>query len=130
MVYIEPAMWLQIRQVLICLTFTAVFSITLSLAFSSLLSRTATATAASYGALAAICGGTMLVWLLRDAPFGHGTVVGALTINPLAAGLAVIRAPGFAEYQLIPGSWWFAAFASTLFMTLVVFRTHQLTRPQ
>ena len=35
MVYIEPAMWLQIRQVLICLTFTAVFSLTLSLAFSS-----------------------------------------------------------------------------------------------
>jgi len=130
MVCIEPAMWLQIRQVLISLTFTAVFCITLSLAFSSLLSRTATATAASYGALAAVCGGTMLVWLLRDAPFGHGAVVGALTINPLAAGLAVIRAPGFAEYQLIPGSWWFAAFASTLFMTLVVFRTHQLTRPQ
>jgi hypothetical protein len=44
--------------------------------------------------------------------------------------LAVIRAPGFAEYQLIPGSWWFAAFASTLFLALVVLRTHQLTRPQ
>lgn len=130
MVYIEPAMWLQIRQVLICLTFTAVFSLTLSLAFSSWLSRTATATAASYGVLAAVCGGTLLVWLGRDAPFGHDVVVAALTINPLAAGLAVIGTPGFAEYQLIPASWWFAAFASTAFLALVVFRTHQLIRPQ
>lgn len=130
MVYIEPAMWLQIRQVLICLTFTAVFSLTLSLAFSSWLSRTATATAASYGALAAVCGGTLLIWLGRDAPFGHDAVIAALTINPLAAGLAVIGAPGFAEYQLIPGSWWFAAFASASFLALVVFRTHHLTRPQ
>jgi len=130
MVYIEPAMWLQIRQVLICLTFTAVFSLTLSVAFSSLLSRTATATAASYGALAVFCGGTMLVWLLRDSPFGHSTVVWSLTMNPIAAGLAVIGTPGFAEYQLIPNSWWFATFASTLFMALVFLRTHQLTRPQ
>jgi ABC-type transport system involved in multi-copper enzyme maturation permease subunit len=130
MVYIEPAMWLQIRQVLICLTFTAVFSLTLSVAFSSLLSRTATATAASYGALAVFCGGTMLVWLLRDSPFGHGTVVWSLTMNPIAAGLAVIGTPGFAEYPLIPNSWWFATFASALFMALVFLRTHQLTRPQ
>jgi ABC-type transport system involved in multi-copper enzyme maturation permease subunit len=129
MVYIEPSMWLQIRQVLICLAWTAVFSITLSLACSSLLSRTATATAASYALLAAVCGGTMLVWLLRDAPFGHATVIGALMMNPIAAGLAVIGTPGFAEYPLIPGSWWFAAFASTLCMALVIFRTHQLTRP-
>lgn len=130
MVYIEPAMWLQSRQVLICLTFTAVFSITLSLACSSLLSRTATATATAYGALAALCGGPLLVWLLRDAPFGHGTVTWALTINPLAAALAVIRTPGFTQYQLIPNSWWFATFAAALFLAIVVIQTHRLTRPQ
>ncbi len=130
MVYIEPSMWLQIRQVLICLVFTGLFSVTLSLACSSLVSRTAMATATSYAVLAVMCGGTMLVWLLRDAPFGHDTVVGALMMNPIAAGLAVIRAPGFAEYQLIPGSWWFATCASTICMALVILRTHQLTRPQ
>lgn len=130
MVYIEPSMWLQIRQVLISLVLTGVFSIALSLACSSLFSRTATATASAYAALAVFCGGTMLVWLLRDAPFGHDTVVIALTMNPIAAGLAVIRTPGFAQYQLIPASWWFAACASMVCMALVIFRTHQLTRPQ
>jgi 4-hydroxybenzoate polyprenyltransferase len=130
MVYIEPSMWLQIRQVLISLVLTGVFSIALSLACSSLFSRTATATASAYAALAVFCGGTMLVWLLRDAPFGHGTVVIALTMNPIAAGLAVIRMPGFEPYQLIPASWWFAACASMICMALVILRTHQLTRPQ
>jgi len=130
MVYIEPAMWLQIRQVLICLTLTAVFSITLSLACSSLLSRTATATATAYGALAAVCGGPLLVWLLRDAPFGHGTVTWALTINPIAAALAVIRTPGFAPYPLIPNSWWCASFASAVFLAIVLLQTYRLTRPQ
>jgi len=42
----------------------------------------------------------------------------------------VIRTPGFAEYQLIPNSWWFATFASALFLALVFLRTHQLTRPK
>jgi ABC-type transport system involved in multi-copper enzyme maturation permease subunit len=130
MVYIQPEMWLQVRQVLICLVFTALFSISLSLAASSLFSRTAMATTVAYSALGVFCGGTMLIWLLRDSPFGHATVQWVLTTNPIAPALTVIQTPGFTEYSLIPANWWFVTFASALSATIVLVRTHRLTRPQ
>jgi ABC-type transport system involved in multi-copper enzyme maturation permease subunit len=130
MVYIKPDMWLQIRQVLICLTLTGVFAISLSLAASSLFRRTAVATTVAYAALSVICAGTMFIWLLRDAPFGHQVVEGALVINPIAAALAVIRTPGFTQYSLIPGNWWFIGVASSLCCLVVIIRTHRLIRPQ
>jgi ABC-type polysaccharide/polyol phosphate export permease len=130
MIYIKPEMWLQIRQVLICLALTGALSISLSFAASSLFHRTALAITAAYAALAVICAGTMFIWLLRDAPFGHETVQWALSINPIAAALSVIRTPGFAEYSLIPINWWITGIASACFALVVLVRTHQLTRPQ
>ncbi len=130
MVYIRPEMWLQIRQVLICLGFTALLSLSLSIAASSLFSRTAMATTVAYSALAVFCGGTMLVWLLRDSPFGHATVQWALTANPIAPALTVIQTPGFTQYTLIPANWWFVAFVSVLSAAIVLVRTRGLSRPQ
>ena len=130
MVYIRPEMWLQVRQVLICLAFTALLSIGLSFAASSLFRRTAMAMAASYSALAVVCGGTMFVWLLRDSPFGHTAVQWALTINPIAAALTVIETPGFTQYLLIPGNWWFTTAASAFCAAVVLVQTHRLKRPQ
>ncbi len=129
MVYIKPEMWLQVRQILICLAFTALFSISLTFAISSLFRRAAMAMAVSYSALGVVCGGTMLVWLLRDSPFGHATVQRALEINPIAAALTVIETPGFTQYTLIPGNWWFVTIASTVFAAIVLVQTHRLKRP-
>jgi ABC-type transport system involved in multi-copper enzyme maturation permease subunit len=129
MVYIRPEMWLQVRQVLICLAFTALFSISLSFAVSSLFRRAAMAMTVSYSALGAVCGGTMLVWLLRDSPFGHATVQRALEVNPIAAALTVIQTPGFTQYALIPSNWWFVTVASAIFAMIVLVQTHRLKRP-
>lgn len=130
MVYIQPEMWLQIRQVLICLLLTAAFSIGLSYACSSIFPRTAVSTAVAYALLTIICAGTMFVWLLRDNPFGHATVEVTLMINPIAAALSVIQTPGFTTYNLLPGNWWFLGISTVCFAVIVFLRTAYRMRPQ
>ncbi len=130
MMYIDPRMKLQIIRVSICLLATAGFSLLLSTAVSSLFRRTAPAITTAYILLFAIYAGTMLFWLGRDAPFGHSTVEAVLTINPLAATLSVIKAPGFKQYELLPANWWFLAGASTCSLGLLVTRIWRLMRPQ
>lgn len=129
MIYIKPALSEQVFQVLICLVLTAVFSILLSAAVSSLFRQTAPATATSYALLLGLCLGTMLVWLGRDAPFGHSTVETVLKINPMAAALSVMGTPGFGQYRLVPTNWWIIGGASLCALVLLVARTWRLTRP-
>ena len=130
MVYIEPGLRLQVERVVICLAATAGFAMLLSAAIGSLFRRTAPATAASYAALLAVCGAPLLVWLGRDAPFGHDTVERALLINPVAAALSVIRLSGFRDYQLIPGNWWFLGIGSAVCLLVLVIQTRRISRPQ
>jgi ABC-type transport system involved in multi-copper enzyme maturation permease subunit len=130
MVYIDPGLRLQVERVVICLAATAGFAMLLSAAIGSFFRRTAAATATAYAALFAICGAPLLVWLGRDAPFGHDTVERALLINPIAAALSVIRLPGFVDYDLIPGNWWFLGIVSGLSLVLLVAQTYRISRPQ
>ncbi len=130
MVYIEPGLRLQVERVVICLVATAMFAMLLSAAVGSLFRRTASATAASYTALLAVCGVPLLIWLGRDAPFGHDTVETALLINPVAAALSVIRLSGFRDYQLIPGNWWFLGIGSVVCLLVLIGQTHRISRPQ
>ena len=130
MVFIEPAMEQQVKRVVACLLLTALFALAVSACVGSLFRRAAPATMTAYGALLALCGGTMLVWLGRDAPFGHSTVEAALTLNPVAAALSVIDAPGFENYDLIPANWWFLCVASVGLLLVLGLRTWRLTRPQ
>ena len=130
MVYIEPGLRLQVERVVICLFATAGFAMLLSAAVGSLFRRTAPATAASYAALLAVCGTPLLIWLGRDAPFGHDTVENALLFNPVAAALSVIRLPGFRDYELIPGNWWFLGIASAVCLLVLMGQTHRISRPQ
>lgn len=130
MVYIEPGLTLQVQRVVICLIATAVFAMLLSAAVGSLFKRTAPATAAAYAALLAVCGAPLLVWLGRDAPFGHDTVEAALIINPIAAALSVIRLPGFRDYDLIPGNWWFLGIASVVCLLILLGQTRRISRPR
>lgn len=130
MVYIEPGMTFQVQRVVVCLIATALFAMCLSSAVGCLFRRTATATAAAYAALLAVCVVPLLIWLGRDAPFGHDTVEAALTINPAAAALSVIRMPGFQNYELIPGNWWFMGTASVLSLLVLLGQTWRISRPQ
>ena len=128
MVYIEPGMKLQVQRVVICLVATAVFAMLLSAAVGSLFSRTATATAAAYTVLLTICAVPLLIWLGRDAPFGHDVVETALQFNPIAAALSVIRLPGFRDYTLIPANWWFLGIVSVISLIVLLVRTGRVSR--
>jgi ABC-type transport system involved in multi-copper enzyme maturation permease subunit len=130
MVYIQPDLWLRIQHVLICLGVTSLFAISLSLAASAVFPRTALAMAVSYGTLILICGGSMVIWLLRDAPFGYQAVRLALLVNPIAGGLQVIGAPGFVGYRLLPTNWWIAGMASFAFAVIVLIQTHRRLRSE
>ncbi len=129
-VYIQPAMTHQILQVLACLLWTAAFAILLSASVSSLFDKTAPATTTSYAIIIGLCIGTLLFWLGRGNPFGRPTVEAALLLNPVAAALNVIEAPGFAEYELVPGNWWFMGCVSAICIAVLFARTWQLTRPR
>jgi ABC-type transport system involved in multi-copper enzyme maturation permease subunit len=130
MVYIEPGMRFQVERVVICLAATAGFAMLLSAAVGSLFRRTAAATAAAYTALLAVCALPLLIWMGRDAPFGHDVVESALVVNPVAAALSVIRTPGFDTYHLIPGNWWFLGIASAAAFVVLVAQTGRISRPR
>lgn len=130
MVAIEPGLRLQVERVVLCLVVTAMFAILLSAAVGSLFRRTAPATAAAYSALLFVCGAPLLIWLGRDAPFGHDTVERALLINPVAAAFSVIRLNGFRDYELIPGNWWFMGIGSAISFVVLMVQTHRVSRPQ
>ncbi len=129
-IWIRPSIAQQVMQVLVCLVTTAVFAVLVTAAVSSLFARTAPATTVAYTLLVGLCVGTMLVWLGRDTRFSHSTVETVLTINPMAAALNIIEAPGFADYQIAQANMWFVGYVSLAAFCLLLFRTWQLTRPQ
>ena len=129
MIYIKPVMWLQVNLVLICLAWTAVYTLSVSAAVGSLFHNTAVATTSSYVTVMSLFPIPMLVWLGRDAPFGHDTVQLALMINPVGAALSVIEAPGFSNYDLLPASWWVAGVVSSFMFLVFGVQVWRLTRP-
>jgi len=129
MVYIEPGLRFQVQRVVICLAATAGFAMLLSAAAGSLFRRTAPATATAYAALLSVCAVPLLIWMGRNAPFGHDTVETALSINPIAAALSVIRTPGFQEYNLLPANWWFLGISSFVSLLVLIAQTRRISRP-
>jgi hypothetical protein len=129
LIYVDPSSAMPVLRVLITLILAAMFMLLVSAAVSSLFGRTATATATAYGLLVGLFAGTLLIWLGRDAPFGPQTVESALQLNPLAAALSIIRAPGFAQYNLVPVNWWFIIAGSAAAFVVLLTQTWRLTRP-
>jgi ABC-type transport system involved in multi-copper enzyme maturation permease subunit len=126
----RPALTHQVERVVICLALTAVFAVLVSAAASTLFRSTAAATTASYLALLAVCVGPLLIWLGREAPFGHGSVRAALLMNPVAAALQASDTPGFVQYELLPLNWWIIGSACVLLLLFLGVRTWQLYRPE
>jgi ABC-type transport system involved in multi-copper enzyme maturation permease subunit len=130
MMTIKPALIPQVERVVICMALTAVFAVLVSAAASTLFRSTAAAMTASYVTLLAVCVGPMLVWLGREAPFGHATVEAALSINPVAAALQASEMPGFTQYRLLPLNWWIIGSACVALLLFLGLRTWQLCRPE
>ena len=126
---IKPILKPQVVQVLGCLVASAILAMLISAAVSSLFRSTAIATTVAYGVLIALFGGTMLVWVNRDAPFGHGMVENTLRLNPMAAALNAMQAQGFTSYNLLPSAWYVAGVSSVLLLILLFVQTLRLTRP-
>ena len=130
MMTIEPTRVHQMQRVIVCLVLTALFAVLLSAATSTFFRSSATATTASYLLLLAICVGPLLVWLGREAPFGHATVQAVLTIDPVAAALQASETRGFNEYDLIPANWWFIGSSCLALLVILRVRVWQLSRPE
>jgi len=126
----KPELIPQVERVIVCLGLTAVFAVLLAAAASTLFRATATATVASYLALVAICVGPLLVWLAREAPFGHETVQTVLMFDPVAAALQAFETPGFTHYELLPVSWWLTSAACVALFGVLIVRMWNLTRPE
>jgi ABC-type transport system involved in multi-copper enzyme maturation permease subunit len=129
MMTVQPTLVYQVQRVVACLVLTAVFAVLLSAAASTLFRSTASATTASYLALLAVCGAPLLVWLGREAPFGHATVQAVLTIDPVAAALQASETPGFTGYELLPANWWIIGGACVALLVFLRLRVWQLCRP-
>lgn len=130
---IEPAQTPRVLSVLATLVLTATFALLMTATVSSLFRRTAQATATAYTLLVALCAGTMLLWLGEAAPFSHATVAAVLRLNPVAAALELIDAPGFSGplgYRIVPTNWWIMGGGCGLSLLVLVVQTWRLTRPR
>ena len=130
MITLEPTLVYRVERVVVCLALTAVFAVLLSAAVSALFHSTATATTVSYLILMGVCGAPFLVWLGREAPFGHATVQAALLADPVAAALQASGIPPLAGFELLPANWWIIGSASVALLGLLAVRTWQLCRPE
>jgi len=130
MIWIKPVLTQQIYYVIVCLVLASLLALALSAAVSSLFRRTAPATITAYALLIGFYGGSFLIWLGRDAPFGDAFVRGALATNALAAALSILDVPGFGRYDLVPLAWWWTLGAMTLCLLVLIARTWRLTRPE
>jgi hypothetical protein len=83
----------------------------------------------SYGFLIAVFGGTMLIWMNRDAPFGYEFVQNALRLNPMAAALNAMQTNGFEPYNLVPSTWWITGGSCGVLLVVLHSQLIRLTRP-
>ena len=130
MIYIQPTLWVQVVHAFVCLLLAGLVALMVSAAVGSGFRRTAAATSAAYIAVLLLFGGTMLVWLARDAPFGFETVERVLTVNPMAAALSLFRVRGFENFNLLPISWYVAVAIIIVMYFVMRLRVTQLTRPE
>jgi ABC-type transport system involved in multi-copper enzyme maturation permease subunit len=129
MVYIQPALETQVHRVLISLGLSALLVVLVTACISSLVNKTAVATATSYGVLFSLFAGTLLVWLARGKPFGKQFVESTLMLNPAAVALAEMRVGGMEDLNLTPWAWWIALGICSIASLILSLRVWRLTCP-
>ena len=127
-VLIKPDLAPQIELVLICLFWITLQTLAISAAIGSIFRYTAVSTSVTYVTVIGFFLAPMLVWLAREAPFGHDTVENVLLVTPVGAALNVIGAAGFEDYQLLPTAWWISGTISAVMFTLLSFQVWRLNR--
>ena len=129
MVYIQPALETQVQRVLISLGISALMVVLITACISSLVNKTAVATATSYGVLFALFAGSLLVWLARGKPFGKQFVESVLMFNPAAVALAEMRVSGMEDLNLTPWAWYIALAICGVASVILSMRVWRLTCP-
>jgi ABC-type transport system involved in multi-copper enzyme maturation permease subunit len=127
---IDPGMQLQVQRVVVCLALTVIFAMSSSAAVGCFFRRTTAAMASAYAVLLSICCLPMLVWMGRDAPFGHDVVETALSFSSIAAAFSVIQMPDFKHYDLVPANWWILGIGSVISLIILPVWTYRISRPQ
>ncbi|MCC6492717.1 MAG: ABC transporter permease [Pirellulales bacterium] len=130
MILVKPVLFQQVRDVLATLILLALFAVGLSAAAGAFFRQTTTATLVAYLSLVSLLAAPMVVWLGRDAPFGHGAVERALRFSPLAAALSLLEAPGFETYDLLPTAWWTVAGGIVMCFVLLCWQSWRLMQPR
>jgi hypothetical protein len=126
---IKPVLREQVTQVMTSLVFAALLSMLVSATISSFFRSTAASTTVGYAMLIVLFAGPILIWMNRDAPFGHEFVQRSLMVNPMAAALNAMRTPGFEPYELIPQAWVVTSVMCGLLIGLLYVRLWLLSRP-
>jgi len=146
MILIDKTQAERLAWMLVTVALTATWAVLLSAAVSSCFRRTAPATATAYTLLVLQCAATFLFWIGRDrsaeqgpeealagpvaAPwFAHETIERVLSINPVAAALHQIGAPGFENFQLLPTAWWLLGAGAVCCVGVLGVRVWQLSKP-
>ncbi|MCS7046616.1 MAG: ABC transporter permease subunit [Gemmataceae bacterium] len=127
---VKPELIHRVPRVVISLATTGIFAVLVSAAVSSFFRATAPSMTTSYIVLLTVCVAPFLIWLGRDAPFGHVTVQTVLTVNPVAAALQASATSGFTQYELLPANWWIMGAACSAALVVLTYRTWRLTRPE
>jgi ABC-type transport system involved in multi-copper enzyme maturation permease subunit len=127
---IKPELVHQVERVVLCLALTAAYTVLISAAVSTLFRSTALATTVSYLVLLAVGVLPLLIWLGREAPFGHATVATGLLLDPVALALHAAQTPGFTQYDLLPTGWWIIGLECAALILFLGLRMWQLWRPE
>jgi ABC-type transport system involved in multi-copper enzyme maturation permease subunit len=129
LLYFDPDQWPNVLWVLAVVGMTVLFVSTAGVFFSSVFSKTASATAATYGLLILMGVGSLMV-LLDPQGFSHRVVRDIFLINPIAAVLDAAGSASMRRYDLVVPHLKIMAAATLSMLAVAVVRVFQLRRPE
>jgi hypothetical protein len=127
LLYFNVHLWPKIFRILSIVAMTIAFAATCGAFFSSILKRTAAATACTYAVMTVLAVVTMLVMLDQEL-FSHRIKWAVFVLNPIAAAMGAAGHPGMQEYNLVAPHLQIMGLASALFFIVTVVRVYQLRR--
>jgi ABC-type transport system involved in multi-copper enzyme maturation permease subunit len=128
--FFDQPLWPSVARVICVIGVTILFVVCAGMFFSSLVRKTATATAWTYGLILAF-GLSSLVVLLRQERFAPQIVRAVFTLNPIAAAMDAAGSPAMAGYGGIYPNYLklFGALSGAMFVVTVA-RVLMLRRPR